>query len=429
MVFEVNSHLLVERYQISFEDNQEKHLELFWNPVTDENDRIRRFVINIRDITELVALQEKTLQQQKEFKIIAQVFSISHDNFESFINSSREYVQSCLELLKKVGHFDLNTIAHVFRNLHTIKGNSRLYGFDDLTNVVHDVEEEVNRVRSREIPYHNQRLIKEIQKVGDILDEYSSVIKTKLQGFLAKKQKGVFLDDQLFTALKDTIMNQTCEELSGSIQTIVQSQKILAAYHTVSLAAVFDEINASVKSMAEIVGKPKPNLHVSNNKIRVSRETASILNVVIMHSIRNSLSHGIEDQNTRQSLGKHITGNIYLVAGLTDERFTIEYWDDGAGLNLKKIMTKAYESGLVKLDKPLGAKQVACFIFCPGLSTAEKVTEIAGRGVGMDAILKAIKSIGGSIDILFQDKAAVDPALKPFKFVIVLPVTLAQTLD
>ncbi len=429
LTFEVNSHLLIEDYRIVSDDGAARHIELFWNPIVDEDDIVRRFVVNIRDKTEIVTLQEKTLQQQKEFKIISQVFSISHENFESFLSASGQDLQTCLQLLEKNSRLKMEVIDHVFRNLHTIKGNSRLYGFDDLTNVVHEVEEVVNRVRSREIPYHNQELILEISRVERALGEYSMVISNKLSGFLENRERGVFLDDQLFSILRNTIMNESCDELTDLIQTIIKSQKILQIHDTIPLQSVFNDITGSIQPMADVVGKLKPDIHFESGGIRVTRELASVLNVSIMHSIRNSLSHGIEDEEERIRKGKSKQGSIHLEPGIMDQWFLLEYWDDGAGLDLVKVMKKARDLGLVKIDKPLGARQIAQFVFHPGLSTAGNVTEIAGRGVGMDAILKAIKGVGGSIDIVFRKLSDENPLRRPFKFIFRFPVENAQVLE
>lgn len=429
MIFEVNSHLFIEKYQLQFEDDRKKHIDLFWNPIVDKNDVIKRIVVNIRDMTEMVKLQEMADQQQKEFNFITKVFSISFENFETFISSSKRYVQSCLGLLETHSKLNLSVIAHIFRNLHTIKGNSRLYGFDDLASLVHDVEDLVNRVRSREVKYDSNRLHTEISKIEETLINYDELIQSKLQGFLKTKHRGVFLDDQLFGALKETILNETCDSLPDSIDTIIRSKKILQAYDTISLNSVFNEIDDSLDDMAKIAKKQKPNLFVNNNKIRISRDISSILNIVVMHSIRNSLSHGIEDPEVRKRLNKREQGNIHLESQLTEEKLSITYWDDGAGLDLNKIMKKARDLGLIKINKPLGSRQVARFIFSPGLSTAEKVTEIAGRGVGMDAILKAITSVSGSIDIVLQQKSNTNHSRQPFKFIFHFPSQYALTLD
>lgn len=427
--FEVNSHLLVEEYQLRFEDGRIKHIELFWNPVEDEDDIVKRIIVNVRDKTEIVKLQEAASQQQREFNIISQVISISYDTFEEFIKSTSEYIDTCFQLLEKHNSFDQSVIAHIFRNLHTIKGNSRLYGFDDFTNIVHDVEGIVNRFRSREISYNPRKMKRELSRVRHSLDEYSTVITKKLGGFLKSRQKGVFLDDQLFCSLSDMILNENCDDLLDSVQTIVKSKKILSAVNTVSLSSIFQEIHSSLNSMAAIVGKPKPNIYINSNKIRLTREISPVLNIAIIHSIRNSLSHGIEKEEDRKEQGKTPNGNIYLVAKLTEEKFSIEYWDDGSGLDLLKIMNRARETGLIKVNKPLGARQIAEFIFCPGLSTASGVTEIAGRGVGMDAILKAVKNIGGSMDIVLQPLKVKKQAKRPFKFVFEFPPEYALEID
>jgi len=429
LTFEVNSHLLIEEYRICFSGERTKHIELFWNPVVDEDDIIRRFIVNIRDKTEIVTLQNNAFQQQKEFKIITQVLSITRDRFEEFIKSSNEYVESCIALLDENSFFEMSVIDHIFRNLHTIKGNSRLYGFDDLTNSVHDVEESVNQVRSRNAAYDSRELKSEILKVDSMLKEYIMVTEKKLSSFQGTKQKGVFLDNQLYSALTNTLMSEKLHNLPDSIQTIIKSKKILNALNTASLEDLFSDVGASLKSMAEIVGKPKPNLFITSNNIRIIEKISSILNVIIMHSIRNSLVHGIEDPQMRRALGKPAEGNIHLFATLTDDQFRVEYWDDGTGLDLKKIMSKALDSGLVKLNKPLHDRQIAQFIFCPGLSTTNDITEMAGRGVGMDAILKAIKSVEGSMDIIFLDKKDDSSSKRPFKFVLNFPGEYAQLLS
>lgn len=427
--YEVNSHLMVNEYQMFFDNKQSKHIELFLNPVVDANDTVTRFVVNIRDRTEIVALQQEADQQKKEALIVSQIFSITHDTFSDFIEASNAYLESCLQQLEKQNSFDSETIATLFRHLHTIKGNSRLYGFDDLTDVVHDVEAEVTKVRSREIAYDNKRLEKEVLRVKAVLDIYTRVVEKKLSGFMDTRSRGIFLDEQLYNTLSNTILNHESNQVLDSIQSIVKAQKVLSAVNTVSLNGIFYEINRSLGSMAKIVDRPKPNMYVNNNNIRVSKEVSSVLNIAIMHSARNSLSHGIERASDRVKMGKTEKGNIYIVAKLNDNGFTIDFWDDGAGLDLNKIRKKAIDAGMIKQNKPLGERQIAEFIFAPGLSTASNVTEIAGRGVGMDAIRKSLKDVGGSVRIAFTDKSKNRGKNKPFKFVFELPVDCAVTLE
>jgi two-component system chemotaxis sensor kinase CheA len=121
-----------------------------------------------------------------------------------------------------------------------------------------------------------------------------------------------------------------------------------------------------------------------------------------MHIARNSLDHGIENTATRNDRGKSEKGTIHLSACQTGGRVTIKITDDGGGINREKIIKKAMEADLLSKTadpKSLTDRQVFNFLFAPGFSTAEKVTDVSGRGVGMDVVKTNIEKIKGIIDI------------------------------
>ncbi len=138
----------------------------------------------------------------------------------------------------------------------------------------------------------------------------------------------------------------------------------------------------------------------------------------LLHLIRNSLDHGIESPEQRIAAGKDETGTIHLSASHEGGSVMIRVSDDGAGLNTKKILKKAIEKGLVSKDDTPSEQQIHDLVFHAGFSTAEVVTDVSGRGVGMDVVRNNIEEIGGRVDVHSE-------AGKGSTFQITLPLTLA----
>ncbi len=137
----------------------------------------------------------------------------------------------------------------------------------------------------------------------------------------------------------------------------------------------------------------------------------------LTHLVRNSLDHGIEEPTTRIAAGKSAVGNLVLSAEHQGGNICIEVIDDGAGLNREKILAKAASQGLAVSDS-MSDEEVGMLIFAPGFSTAEQVTDVSGRGVGMDVVKRNIQEMGGHVEIRSQ-------AGKGTTIRILLPLTLA----
>lgn len=142
------------------------------------------------------------------------------------------------------------------------------------------------------------------------------------------------------------------------------------------------------------------------------------LNNPMVHIIRNSIDHGIELPDARETTGKSRKGTIHLSATHSGGNVLIRISDDGAGLNTQAIRIKAKEKGLVSPDAELTDKEINSLIFEPGFSTAGKVTSVSGRGVGMDVVKKSIESLRGFIEVESQKGEGTTITLK-------LPLTLA----
>jgi two-component system chemotaxis sensor kinase CheA len=137
-----------------------------------------------------------------------------------------------------------------------------------------------------------------------------------------------------------------------------------------------------------------------------------------MHLIRNSIDHGIEMPEARKVMGKKESGTIMLKAYQKGNHVVIEVRDDGGGINLEKVRQKAVEKGLIDDDVELEEREIIDFIFSPGFSTKDVVSEVSGRGVGMDVVKEKLSALGGFADV--ETRKGVGTT-----FTLTLPITLA----
>jgi chemosensory pili system protein ChpA (sensor histidine kinase/response regulator) len=138
------------------------------------------------------------------------------------------------------------------------------------------------------------------------------------------------------------------------------------------------------------------------------------------HLLRNCVAHGVEDPGTRTAAGKDATGTILISLGQEGNDVSVEFRDDGAGLNLARIRDKAVQQGMIGADQPLSEADAANLIFMPGFSTAAQVTELSGRGIGMDVVRSEVNALGGRIETSTQVGQGTS-------FRLVLPLTTAVT--
>jgi len=138
----------------------------------------------------------------------------------------------------------------------------------------------------------------------------------------------------------------------------------------------------------------------------------------LMHMVRNAIDHGIESPERRAAQGKPARGVLQLNAYHDSGSIVIEVGDDGAGLNREKILAKAVERGIVEPGRTLTESETYALIFEPGFSTADQVTNLSGRGVGMDVVRRSIMALRGSIDIRSEQGAGTTVVVR-------LPLTLA----
>ena len=206
--------------------------------------------------------------------------------------------------------------------------------------------------------------------------------------------------NQLMQAISSAALHQI--EVAGQRIDLVTSelQETIMLTRMQTVGNIFNKFPRVVRDLARNLGK-EIDLQLEGNEVELDKTIIEGLGDPLTHLVRNSADHGIEMPDARVAAGKPAMGTIVLKAYHEAGQVIIEIVDDGAGLNTDKIVEKALSRGLITPDqaKSMSDKEKANLIFLPGLSTAEQVTDVSGRGVGMDVVKSNLDQLGGQVDI------------------------------
>ncbi|WP_036987460.1 chemotaxis protein CheA [Zestomonas thermotolerans] len=188
------------------------------------------------------------------------------------------------------------------------------------------------------------------------------------------------------------------ELLAGVGQLVEQIRDRALNLRMVPIGEVFQRFPRVVRDVCAELGK-RIELKVSGAETELDKSMVEKLNDPLLHIVRNAMDHGIESIEARRAAGKPEQGTLSLNAYHRSGAVVIEISDDGRGLDTERILAKAVERGLVEPDAQLAERDIHNLIFAPGFSTAEQVTDLSGRGVGMDVVRQNIEQLRGSVDI------------------------------
>ncbi len=181
---------------------------------------------------------------------------------------------------------------------------------------------------------------------------------------------------------------------------VTELQRRVLDLRTTPLLRVMEPIPRTVRQLAAQLDK-QVEVELEGAELDLDRSILDRLSEPLLHVVRNAVDHGIESPDRRREIGKPETGRITIAARRQKDSIVIEVADDGAGIDIESVKQRAVEEGLLHpgLAEDLPAEEVAELIFRPGISTADHVSTVSGRGVGMDAVKATIESLGGVVEL------------------------------
>ncbi len=343
-------------------------------------------ILNDNVLKPEVKKEEKKAEPKKEVAAHAQQGSILRvdsrriDNLlnlvsEAVINKA-SFNQLAMQNAAELSRFQ-SIEAEYKERLHNL--------FDKLPDYMEQIKEGVSSVDIR------KSILKEYGALSNIFDEYESE---------AKSISGKFRS-----------YTQNLGTIAGDLQEGVMKIRM------VPINQIFSRFPRVVRDLQRDLNK-KIDLVIEGEDTELDKSVVEDLLDPIMHCVRNSVDHGIETPEARTAAGKPETGTILLKASNEGNQIVIEIKDDGAGIDVEKVRKKAVERGLIHPDKAVTEQDAFNLIMQPGFSTADKISNISGRGVGLDVVKTMINNLKGTISINSAKG-------KGTSFIIKLPLTLA----
>jgi two-component system, chemotaxis family, sensor kinase CheA len=206
-------------------------------------------------------------------------------------------------------------------------------------------------------------------------------------------------------------VSEEIERLSGELRDTMMVLRMMP------VASLFSRFRRLVHDLSRETGK-EIELITEGETTEVDKTVIDRLADPLVHLVRNSIDHGLEPPEERIAAGKNPVGKVTLSARQTGSEVIISITDDGRGINKERVLAKAEKSGLIPADAKLSDQEIFQLIFQPGFSTAETVTNLSGRGVGMDVVKKTLETLRGTIDVSSQDGQGSSVSLR-------IPLTLA----
>lgn len=367
---------------------EKRYIEVDWIPVFNRAERVEHFMVVFHDATEFRTLQEESRLQRREMEILFQIGARTEDDFRRFMTSARSSLAQCkLALIGEV--VDGASLAHVRRMLHTLKGNASSLGYSLVANAIHALERRIPRagvpVPQSEISLLVPVLRQQITEIEGILQEFATVCRSRLSSFFARDlaagepptRGGPLLDD------------------------------------------VFSEFSHRLDSIARAAERPAPVLSSAPARgWRIDPELADVLLSCLTHLARNSMVHGLR--------GLADGGQITIQVEQCDALMQLSYADSGVGLDLVALHAAGRKAGI--LQQLATDEEIAQMIFVAGISTARELTELAGQGVGMDAVLSLIRGVRGDVRLEFAGERTFD-GHRRFRVNLVFPSDLVSRAD
>jgi two-component system chemotaxis sensor kinase CheA len=371
-----------------------------------------------------------------------------------------ETVEGCVLTMEKTRSTG-DYLNEAFRSIHTLKGNAGFFGFAVLESLCMEMESLLDSLRKGTRPIDTEA----VELLLSFLDQLRSLVQapggkaeavpatsvaeaprsaakasptadTEAFGKYTVKKKDIRVDteklDGLFDLIGELITAEAMVIDSPDLRDLELSsfpraaaylskitrelQAITMSIRMIPLEGLFSKMNRLVRDLGRKFSK-EIELEVSGAETEMDRNIIEEISDPLVHIIRNAIDHGIEDDATRKAKGKTPGGRIRLNARYEGSEIWITVADDGAGLDRNRILQVARTKGLVG-DTDLSDQEVWNLIFEPGFSTAKEVSEISGRGVGMDVVKKNLEKLRGQVDIATVKDRGTD-------FVLKIPLTLA----
>ncbi len=375
----------------SMTNSENRLLEIDYRPITDNDNKITKVIAISKDITEKVAAQKEAERQKNAAKTIFEIMQSPHGFIELFntvqtLNKELSYLAKVPQ--EKWTDEEDNSCKRI---LHSIKGGVGNYYLYDVVNEIHHLEEHYLDISEfdEKVSFINSCLPKIDQMMSEVKEKYKTVLEKLISQSESESAGPAPKFVQFYSELS--------KQLSKDNQLVKQyaSEFLLKDFKT-----LFANYEQTSLSLARSLEKDLLPFEFKGDQIPVNRDAYKDLLANFVHVFRNICDHGIETQAERLEKGKNPKGRVSIETKLLDKsklKFTVQ--DDGNGINCDKLRQKISGTPLEQKYSGKPDSEVINVIFEAGFSTKDVVTDLSGRGVGMESVKHCIEKLGGTIKV------------------------------
>lgn len=350
----------------------------------------------LTDITEKKALELKSAEEKNNIKLIIRAIS-SKSEIDQAIDDLHEFVERNVWQLLDGSRDPKATLQHIFRVVHTMKGDFSLNSLHHTAAGLHQLEDTLSLLQKRTEPVSMEEIREFMRQIDcdQLLREDIAIITEALGTQFFEK-------DDVYT-----VDRQRLREIKNKVETIFRDEEqavILRLLHSlfyVNMKDIIKNYNEYIQTLAERLGKNIGNIKVNGEDVYIDRDRYLAFIKSLVHVFRNIADHGIEDPETRVGCGKPEYGVISCTLERSEDKLILCLGDDGKGIDLEAIRRKAVEKGIysaAEIEK-LPKEQIMDTIFLDDFSTKNTVDLYSGRGVGMAAVRSEVEKIGGKVTV------------------------------
>jgi len=369
--------------KVNFKNNvgQEKFLKIAYSPIIMK-DIVSKIMLVIEDITEVSLLERKVKEEEEKndlkVKRLQEIVKNNKREAKVFIRDTLTILKNAREAAKE------KDLDHLFRAIHTLKGNARLYHLSGLSEEIHFIETQFEKLKNNEDQVTIPKILKQINHETN---EYIILIK---EIFGQDVDETTLIDSDVIEIGKDKFF-KTMETIKKFLSKNKSQEALLELkkLEGESIIKILNILHRTVKKMAVSLGK-EINLNIDGPQLYLDLEKSTMIKDAILHLIQNSADHGIEKK-----------GSIFIQIQEKGPDIIISISDNGKGIDPDRVLINAIEKGLINKEdaEGLNRKEKLGLIMTPGFSTKKVATEYSGRGVGLDVVKTNIQKIGGSIEV------------------------------
>ena len=400
--------------------------------------------------------------------------SIFLDDYLADSRDGFQAINSALLALEK-DNSRMEPLDEIFRHVHTLKSSSAMREFSDIAGLAHTCEDPLDRLRKLELAVTQEA----IDVLFEVIDRLEVMVKERAGGgggvgfeeitarvaglvtgeikpaknretdkagkaalTVIEKIHTVKVDigllDAMFNVIGELVINKKRidsivadikrKELKTALAAmehmISELRESVSAARLVPVGEIFEKFPRMVRDLAREVGK-EVELVIEGREIELDKAVLDTISEPLVHLLRNAVDHGIEPAKTRQQQGKKRSGTIRLIARRTENHVLVNVDDDGGGIDTTLMKAVFTSKGLITPEEAESLKDADALemLFESGVSSAEKVTGVSGRGVGLDVVRNSVRGLGGTVEVTTEKG-------KGTRFTLRLPLTTAvmQTL-